>query len=443
MLERRRGSVSTRLNREDGVMGRCDSPLVLDLPGVPPLLLEVLVGCAGQRRLAMVGGAVRDLLLHRVHNDPWRGLPDLDLVVEGEAGEAAAVWLTRALERSGRVLVRGSREHGAYGTVEIALELAQPTGSPGRVLLDVATARREVYPVAGGNPQVSFAELDDDLARRDFSINAMALVLADPPRLLDPHGGQADLAQRLLRFLHPGSVRDDPTRLVRAARYAARLDFDLAPSSLEQVRQTLAAWPWPWRPGDPPAQAPAALGTRLRMELQLLLERERWPQALACLQRWEALSLLDPGLQRDRSWQRRLRWGARLGLPPLLVWLAGADHPQALAERLQLPRRQLRWLAALPLLRAGLPPAGSAAAATPWDWTRWLEQPGLPPEAIALALAAGIGPRRPLLRWWLRWRHLAAPQTARELLQAGLAPGPALGDRLRELRAERLRVEPS
>lgn len=423
-------------------MSRSHPLPMLDLPGVPPVLLEVLVGCAGQRRLAMVGGAVRDLLLHRVHNDPWRGLPDLDLVVEGEAGEVAAVWLTRALEHSGRVRVRGWREHGAYGTVEIELALADTTAGKLRtVLLDVATARRETYPLAGGNPEVSFAALDDDLARRDFTINAMALVLADPPQLLDPHGGQVDLAQRLLRFLHPGSVRDDPTRLVRAARYAARLDFELADTSLEQVRQTLAAWPWPWCFGDSPATAPAALATRLRMELQLLLERERWPQALACLQRWGALSLLDAGLQRDHSWRRRLRWGARLGLPPLVVLLAGADDPVALAERLQLPQRQLRWLEALPLLRAGLPRSGPAALATPWDWTAWLEQPGLPPEAIALALAAGIGSRRPLLRWWLRWRHLPAPQTARQLLQAGITPGPALGERLRELRAERLRAE--
>jgi poly(A) polymerase len=73
----------------------------------------------------MVGGAVRDLLLHRVHNDPWRGLPDLDLVVEGVRGEAAAVGLAQALERSGRVQVRGWREHGAYGTVEFELQLAE------------------------------------------------------------------------------------------------------------------------------------------------------------------------------------------------------------------------------------------------------------------------------------------------------------------------------
>ena len=74
------------------------------------------------------------------------------------------------------------------------------------------------------------------------------------------------------------------------------------------------AWPWPWRPGDPPEQAPPALGTRLRMELELLLEREPWQRALTLLQGWGGLLLLDPGLQADHSWHRRLLWARRFEL---------------------------------------------------------------------------------------------------------------------------------
>jgi poly(A) polymerase len=75
-------------------------------------------------------------------------------------------------------------------------------------------------------------------------------------------------------------------------------------------------------------------------------------------------------------------------------------------------------------------------------WSERLEAPGLPPEAVALALAAGFGPRRPLLRWWLRWRHLRCPTTAADLIaREGLRPGPALGARLRQLRGERLNAE--
>jgi poly(A) polymerase len=444
-------------------------PHPLDLPGVPATLLPALARCSSGSRIALVGGAVRDLLLHRLHNDPWRGVVDLDLVVEGRSGEeAAAPRLMRALVNIRGLRVRDWREHGAFGTLEVELEISEAlslapsqaekgadrtndqaaVADPMLLLLDLATARREDYPVAAGNPVVRFGSLDDDLARRDFTINAMALLLTDGPgpQLLDPHGGQADLGLRQLRFLHPHSLRDDPTRLLRAARYAARLGFDLAPCSLEQTRQTLAAWPWPWRPGDPPGQAPAALATRLRMELQLLLEREAWPLALAALQRWGGLLLLDPALQADRHWQRRLRWANRLGLPATVALVAAAADPLGLARRLQLPERQLRLLAGLETLMQRLVAAGAeagdnTAAWSPARWTALLETPELRPETVALALAAGLGPRRPLLRWWLRWRHLESPLSAAALIAGGEQPGPALGARLRQLRAGRLEQE--
>ena len=404
----------------------------MPVPGVPPALLEGLVAaqrCAGLPAVALVGGAVRDLLLHRVHNDPWRGVPDLDLVVEGRASA-----LVEALDQ---VLppgtVQAALEHGAYGTVALELRLQ---GEPW--LLDVASARRETYPVPAENPVVTPGRLADDLARRDFSINAIAFDLARQ-EFLDPHGGQADLQRRQLRLLHAGSLRDDPTRLVRGARYAARLGFALERSSLEQARATLAAWPWIWRPGDPPGQAPAALGTRLRRELELLLEREPWRAALAVLQQWGGLALLDPRLQADRCWRRRLEWGQRLGLPLTAVLVAGAAEPLELAERLQLPHRQHRLLAQWLQLRRTLP-ARAEALSVP-AWCALLEGPGHSPEAVALAVAAGDGPRRPLLRWLLRWRRLRAPLQARQLLAQGWSAGPGLGAELRRQRSERLAQE--
>jgi len=420
-----------------------------DLPGLPDGLLPALVAAAAPDRLALVGGAVRDLLLHRVHADPWRGLPDLDLVVEpapaaGAAGAvpepatgSPALRLARRLRdrKPGPLLVRSLREHGAYGTVELELVWGDQV-----LLLDLATARRETYAQPGENPQVCFGSLADDLARRDFSINAMALRLGDGGDLLDPHGGLQDLRQRRLRLLHGGSLADDPTRIVRAARYAARLGFSLAEEDQHQLQATLARWPWSWRPGDPPAQAPPALATRLRMELELLLERERVGDALAALQGWGALPLLDPALQADPTWARRLAWGRRFGLPALVCWLAVAGDPLPLAQRLQVPHRQQRLLEQGERLTARLACLDGAGAEA-WSPSRWcelLEAPGISPEAVALRLAAGQRPRRPLLRWWLRWRHVRPALGAQELLDQGWAPGPALGRRLRELRRQQL-----
>ncbi|MEO1003210.1 MAG: CCA tRNA nucleotidyltransferase [Cyanobacteria bacterium J06638_7] len=422
----------------------------MEVPGIPEALAAALAEAArggvaagdgpGDRvgaghpasRLALVGGAVRDLLLHRVHNDPWRGVPDLDLVAEGSA--IALVRRLEALLPPGSL--RTAQEHGAFGTVEVELGLNNET-----VLLDVATARRETYPQPGENPKVVPGLLADDLARRDFSINAIALDLASG-ELIDPHGGQTDLQRRQLRLLHPHSLRDDPTRLVRGARYAARLGFQLEAASREQARRTLAAWPWAWHSGERPGQAPAALGTRLRMEFELLLRREPWPAALAILQDWGGLALLDAQLQANDSWRRRLRWAERAGLPLLVALVAGAAEPLALAERLQLPHRQHRLLAQWLALRSALVvQAASGASTAPQSVAAWcalLEAPGVSAEAVALALVMGSGPRRPLLRWWLRWRGLQAPVGARELIARGLAPGPELGARLHQLRQERL-----
>ena len=402
----------------------------MEIPDVPKPLLEALTAAAAGQRCALVGGVVRDLLLHRHHEDPWRGLPDLDLVVEGRAAD-----LVERLPEGLRAVFCQPiplrvHEHGSFGTLELELDLPEDQG--GTWLLDIASARSERYLQPGENPLVSPGLLDEDLARRDFTVNAMALTL-EVGELLDPHSGQKDLSARQLRFLHPSSVSDDPTRLVRAARYAARLGFELAPDASVQVSSTLSAWPWPWRAGDDPGQAPPALGTRLRMELELLLSREPWGLALAALQRWGALVILDPKLQADRDWQRRLHWAQRLKVPLLPALLAGASDPLALAERLQLPHRQHKLLSQMLELDHRLQRHPSDLP--PSAWCQCLEAPGVSPEAVALLVTRHCQHWRVLLRWWLRWRHVRSPLGAAELMrQEGLRPGPELGDRLRQLR---------
>lgn len=407
----------------------------MQIPSVPPILIQALGQAAAGARLALVGGAVRDLLLHRVHQDPWRGLLDLDLVFEGRAIDL--------ISRLKAVLPDGSgctwREHGRFGTVEA--EVVLPGGA--RWLLDIASARCETYPIAAGNPQVSLGSLEADLSRRDFTVNAMALLLAPPDPevpLLDPYRGQDDLSARCLRLLHPASLIDDPTRLIRAARYAARLGFDLADTSRRQSLAVMAHWPWAWQVGDAPQLAPPALGTRLRMELELLFAREPWPQALQKLQSWGGLALLGDGIQDSRRWVWALPRAGRLGLSLLPVLLACGQDPVAAAARLQLPHRQQRSLRNLACFRHSLRSLDARLTCS-WSaahWTEWLEQHPEPDQLIAMALACGDQPRHPLLQWWLRWRHVRPEQSARDLVASGMAPGPQIGARLRELRAQRL-----
>jgi poly(A) polymerase len=182
------------------------------------------------------------------------------------------------------------------------------------------------------------------------------------------------------------------------------------------------------------------------MELELLLEREPWPLALELLQAWGALPLLDAGLQGDPFLLRRIRWGQRLGLTRLTALVAGAADPLALAERLQLPHREHRLQEQALRLRdrlqeLAIEPALERAPMDAPGWAALLEQHGWSAEAVALRLACGQRPRRPLLRWWARWRHMQPACNAQQLLEAGMQPGPAVGQRLRQLRAERLRGE--
>ena len=396
----------------------------MDLPGVPSSVLEALQGAAqalGISRLALVGGVVRDQLLHQRCGRAWSGVPDLDWVVEGDAA-ALVQELSRQL---GSDRISDVQEHGAFGTVAFQLD-----GIP----LDLATAREEEYPAPAENPMVRRGTLQADLARRDFTINALALDLV-AGELIDLHHGLEDLVAAQLRFLHSRSVQDDPTRVIRAARYAARLDFQLEPESSEQIRSTIARWPWSWCQQDAASAAPPALASRLRMELERLLEREPWLQALDLLEQWQALPLLDPLLQNDLWRVQRLRWARRLGLPLMPAFLLGAADPVAVAQRLQIPGKQQQWLQQCGALRDWLKTNPPSLEATPSIWSTALEQQGFSPEAVALAVTLRPKQWRPLLRWWGRWRRIQAPQTARDLIAAGWQPGPAIGEELRRQRS--------
>ena len=406
----------------------------IDGSALPTALIAALLDQAqrsGVSRLALVGGVVRDVMLHHVHGDPWREPPDLDFLLEGSSVD----FVQQLQEQFGDVRVPELHLHPQFGTAELRVD---------GVLLDVACARTETYPAPGENPVVQVGSIEQDLARRDFTVNAMALLLqADGShQLCDPHGGLQHLAQRQLAFLHANSVADDPTRILRGARYGARLGFDLAPDALAQIQATLALWPWAWHPDNGLEAVPPALGTRLRMELELLLDREPWDQALKLLRQWSALPLLDGRLQQDSRLHRRLVQGMRLGLPALVVLVAAATDPVSLASRLQIPHQQQVWLGELVQCRQWLDREVLREAWSGWDaldWTTRLEQQHWSPEAVALAVLDNTWFRRPLLRWWGRWRHVTSPVSARELIAQGMRPGPELGEALRQERDRLLR----
>ncbi len=173
----------------------------------------------GEAPVCAVGGVVRDALLGV---DPGN---DLDLVVEGDAPA-----LARAV---GRALDVPVDVFGRFGTAALRL----PGG-----LVDMVSARRETYPRPGALPEVTPGDLGDDLARRDFTVNAMAVGLSGPREghLIDPHHGVADLGTHTLRTLRPGAFAEDPSRLVRGARYVARLGLGFDAATRAEARAAAA-----------------------------------------------------------------------------------------------------------------------------------------------------------------------------------------------------------
>lgn len=281
----------------------------------------------------LVGGAVRDAIL------AGDGLPtpvfDLDLAVEGVAGETFAELLAAAI--GGDVVAESAR----FGTATVLAVLVQGAAP---VRIDVAACRTETYAEPGALPEVTLgATIAEDLARRDFTANAVAVALTANPSdgshaVVDPYNGMIDIFTRLLRGIHDQTFRDDPTRIVRLARYSGRLRFPVEPATRELAVAAVAAGAMQTISAD-----------RMRQELELILEESAW-DPLTLLAAWGVLDTLDA----------RLEESFRL---PFLVMRVD----EATAGDVDLNRRV--WKMRLGALTVGL---GDDVV----GWLRWLGFPG-------------------------------------------------------------------
>lgn len=360
------------------------------LPAAVPLLAVL----GEQPGVHVVGGAVRDLLLD--------GAPgDLDLVVEGDA-IALARRLAEGLGAGAEL-----QEHDRFGTATVRFA--------GHAY-DLAGARVESYRRPGALPDVRPATLEEDLLRRDFTVNAIALAL-DGSLNAAPHALE-DLAARLLRVLHPASFLDDPTRLLRLVRYATRLEF-----AVEGGTAALAA----------DAVAGGALATvtpsRVGAELRLLLREPSAPEALGRVAAWEGA--LGVSLSFDAALASRacalLPGDGRRDLLLLAVACRGAAVP-ALAA----------WLDGLGFAAREREVVMAAATAAD-DLEGWLAAAGRPSEIAAavgrapveaVALAGALGAESAARRWLDELRHVSLDIDGSDLLAAGVAQGAAVGSGL-------------
>jgi tRNA nucleotidyltransferase (CCA-adding enzyme) len=368
------------------------------LPGMERLLPAL----EGLPPTYLVGGAVRDLL---------RGADavDLDLAVEGDARSVGRALADR--------LEGAAREHERFGTATVRAR---------ELVFDLATTRRETYQEPGALPRVEAASLDEDLGRRDFAINAMAVGLTgdDLGHLYDPWGGIADLEEGVVRVLHDGSFIDDPTRLLRAVRYEVRLGFRMDRRTEDLARSAAAG-----------GALRTVSGARVRDELMDLLGE---PEAPTGVERVHELGL-DRALHPALDAEPELAASASLGAVAI-----GADRGLAALAALcsAAPQRLDAWLSDLHLTSEERDAVARAARVAPRLAAELREREHQPSELrallgreplLSLALALAMrAPSEPILRWVTELRSVRLEISGDDLLAAGVPEGPALGRALDE-----------
>jgi tRNA nucleotidyltransferase (CCA-adding enzyme) len=320
----------------------------------------------------LVGGAVRDLLR-------GRGRADVDLMVEGDASALAA-------ELGG-----ANSEHDRFGAVKVDVEGHE---------IDIVGARTETYEKPGALPVVTPAtDIEKDLARRDFTINAMAIPLQGEARLIDPHGGRVDLESGLLRVLHDRSFIDDPTRAIRAARYASRFGFRLEPKTEELLRAT---------------DLTTVSADRRRTELERLAAEDSAGDGFELLAEWGVIDLRPGGIELTQTVDSLLK----------------APHWAEIV-----PRERA-------LVAAALGPPGAEEVLA----SMWVPKPGEGVELaerrdpVELILARAMGADW-LDHYLTSWRRISLEIDGDDLIAAGVEQGPAIGRGLRAARHKKLEGE--
>ena len=396
-------------------------------PEVPINLIEEINQIAKEEgivRLAIVGGAVRDEIIYRINKINKSRIKDIDLLIEG----SAPILAKKIKAKLGEERVQNVKIYPEFYTAEMRID---------DCIIDIASARTERYPNPGENPKVKLAKIESDLARRDFTINSIAIDLFNK-NLIDLFKGQDSIINKEISFLHSNSVKDDPTRIIRAARYAAKLNFKLSCNSLNQLKNTLYEWPWEWEHDSKEKSVPPALGTRLKSEIDLLLNQKEWKSGITLLQEWGGLILLDENIQKDSSWQNRIINGLELGLNPLTLLILPSKNSINLAKRLNLSHKQQEIIRDRIEFEKWLDKVTTKKESICWSNAKWcleIESGKWHPEAIALSISMRKKNWEILLKWLNKWRHIKCPVSAKELINQGWETGPSLGNEMQRLRS--------
>jgi tRNA nucleotidyltransferase (CCA-adding enzyme) len=297
--------------------------------------------------------------------------------------------------------------------------------------LDVVTARAESYVRSGALPTVVASTLEADLRRRDFTCNAIAIILSGRDRgaIVDPTGGREDIAARVIRVVHDGSFRDDPTRVIRAVRYEARLGFTIEAATVALIARDLGC-------------LSAVSGTRLRQEIERTLREARFEIALARMHNMGVLQAIARGLSFGPAQMVAAERLRSIPLSPavtpwaILCWNASQQEIEDICSRLALTRSQRDCVHAIPAARAA--ESTLETSVRPSEWVGLLTVFPVP-TVIGLACATESAiVRERAIDFVQRLRRIRPALTGDDLTDLGIPQGPLVGEILNRLRAGRL-----
>ena len=353
----------------------------------------------------LVGGSVRDALLGLTPGD-------MDLSIVGDAPQFAATFA----DKGGGVVEAVSQ----FGTARVGL----PAGR-----FDLAMSRTETYATPGALPTVKSSGIQEDLSRRDFTINAMAVDLSPSNwgDLVDPHGGFSDTARRRIQILHPGSFRDDPTRIFRAIRYEQRLGFNLDPGALSLMKRD-------WDYMDLISAA------RVRGELEKILGDPLRADILAAAEDRDVLAGIDISFRVSRAALQAMR---RNPDRDILFYLALAtaslteNEALSLVTRLEPPQEWREIILSSPRYR-GMSSILRNENLSPSEVVAVLGEFPLPLLEAQRALTGSTNQKSRLDQYLGILRHVRPEITGADLLGAGVPQGPEIGIMLDEVLRARM-----
>jgi tRNA nucleotidyltransferase (CCA-adding enzyme) len=392
--------------------------------------------------LYLVGGAVRDLLLAETETGSLM-INDIDLVVDGfhkTASVGAGVELAKALQeiyKNARLEI-----HGAFQTAALLWHKDPELNS---LWVDIATSRTEFYPYPAANPEVEASSIRQDLYRRDFTINAMALRLTSPRagELLDFFGGFLDLQAKQIRILHANSFIEDPTRIYRGVRFAVRFRFEIEKQTETYIRYAINSGVYD-RTSQENTKTPA-LQTRLKTELKYILLAPYWQSALKLLDNLGALQCIHPTLKLDSELCRQLNllerclgrfdrkqtlsnWQIRL---EALIGYLKPEYRAKVAKNLQLADDSIARLKNLSHIQAEIITL-LPTCDYPSQTVYLLRKHDLP-TLILIALQSSRKIRRKIWQYLTTWANVQPLLTGNDLKELGYKPSPEYKQMLDDL----------